>query len=162
MSDLKSVVETVFGPNGWLKENGFRHTDVQLRYALSVCDAVEHSKQLHAIAADTGVGKTLAYLVVASLHNIINSKRVVVAAHSIELLRQMEKELPLVEEITRELMGTAPQLEVKIGRQHYIDPERVERLLDRLKTDGACLTLRHTSFLEWAQKTSTSGTGLIS
>lgn len=162
MSDLKSVVEAVFGPNGWLKENDFRHTDVQLRYALSICDAVEHSKQLHAIAADTGVGKTLAYLVVASLHNIINSKRVVVAAHSIELLRQMEKERPLVEEITRALMGTVPQLEVKIGRQHYIDPERVEMLLDRQKSDGACLTLRHTSFLEWAHKTSMSGTGLIS
>lgn len=162
MSKLKELTSHVFSPDGWLIENGYRHTDVQLAYALSVCDAIEHSKQIHAISADTGVGKTLAYLVVSALHNALNNKRVVIATHSIELLRQIEKDIPIANRITEALTDTTVPFSTRIGKQHYLDPDRIELLYVNLVDEGVELTSKHHELLSWAKTSALAGSGLIS
>lgn len=162
MSKLKELTSHVFSPDGWLIENGYRHTDVQLAYALSVCDAIEHSKKIHAISADTGVGKTLAYLVVSALHNALNNKRVIIATHSIELLRQIEKDIPTANRITEALTDTTVPFSTRIGKQHYLDPDRIELLYANLVDEGVELTSKHQEFLSWAKTSALAGSGLIS
>lgn len=115
-------MEEFFSDNGRLSNsiNGYQSRAGQLKMALAIdallsCDTAEllDSPQLLVVEAETGIGKTLAYLIPA----IVSGKRVVVSTATKNLQDQiLFKEIPLLEK----LFGAKIPAEVVKGRQNYL------------------------------------------
>ncbi len=117
---LKSEMEKVFGKNGILAENlpHFESRKGQLEMAVAVEDALTGDNEggngkVLLVEAETGIGKTLAYLIPA----ILSGRRLIISTATINLQDQiLKKEIPLVSKVLNEKI---PALCVK-GRQNYL------------------------------------------
>ncbi|MCK9294089.1 MAG: ATP-dependent DNA helicase [Desulfobulbaceae bacterium] len=124
MDELLDKIKNIFSPGGILstKLPGFEARAGQLAMAMAVAqsfsgdDAVTPSAgsgPMLAVEAETGIGKTLAYLVPAALSN----QKVVVSTGTLNLQEQiLKKEIPFIKE------HIAPQLSALCvkGRQNYL------------------------------------------
>ncbi len=119
------TVDKVFRQEGVLSRRfpSFEHRDGQEKMALAVADALnaeaveDEDGRLQAkivvIEAETGIGKTLAYLIPA----LLSGRRVVVSTATLNLQDQIrDKDLPLVEEILDEPLSVL----VMKGRENYL------------------------------------------
>ncbi|MEW6518528.1 MAG: ATP-dependent DNA helicase [Thermodesulfobacteriota bacterium] len=124
MDELLDKIKNIFSPNGILsaKLPGFEARAGQLDMALAVAQSFSGaaaftpaggSGSMLAVEAETGIGKTLAYLVPAAL----SSQKVVVSTGTLNLQEQiLHKEIPFIRE------HIAPQLTALCvkGRQNYL------------------------------------------
>lgn len=88
------------------------------------CDAT-HGGQL-LVEAETGVGKTIAYLSAIGLRSVLHGERAVVSTYTIALQRQIidhdaVRAFDLVERAT----GKRPSIAVAVGLSNYVDADRV-------------------------------------
>lgn len=129
-------------------ENNFRLNPVQLDYAdhiergICASRATEDGGQLFA-EAETGTGKTIAYLVALGLNCVRRGERAIVATHTIALQNQIfqdggDKDIAL--RIIEQSTGTRLRLALRVGRRNFIDTDRTalvcERKRNRLKGSG--------------------------
>lgn len=116
-------LETIFGKKGRLKSivQGFELRDGQKAMAEAVAlslskdqfDTVDQRSNILVVEAETGIGKTFAYLVPA----VLSGKRIVVSTATLTLQDQvLEKDIPVVESITDQSISVTC---VK-GRENYI------------------------------------------
>lgn len=115
-------VKEIFQEGGKLASSlqGFETRDEQLQMAEAVADILTFGAQdnderaaLLLVEAETGIGKTLAYLVPA----LLSGQRIVISTATINLQDQiLKKEIPLLEDV---LEMAIPALCVK-GRQNYL------------------------------------------
>ena len=121
MNELVENIKKIFVPDGTLSQKlaGFEPRPGQLNMAVAVgrCFAngrsVEQTKNMLAVEAETGIGKTLAYLVPAAL----SGQKVVVSTGTLNLQEQiLTKEIPFIKE------HFAPDLSALCvkGRQNYL------------------------------------------
>lgn len=104
---------------------GFVPRESQTEMALAVADTLNGGSLL-AAEAGTGTGKSLAYLVPASLWAHANSRRVLVATHTRNLQDQLaKKDLPVI----GELLGESFHFSVLKGRSNYLCINRYRKLL---------------------------------
>lgn len=161
---MSKLIESVFSENGWLVQQGYTHNPIQSSYAVAIANAIKLGKGgICPIEAETGVGKTLAYLFVlaeVATHN----NRVIFATHSINLLKQIEKEIKLVDKYFEGIGKPMPLVCSRLGREHYVDPDKVYQLIDdRLTQEGRkVMTELEQQLVNWASRTIRSGNGLIS
>lgn len=130
-------MEKIFGPQGILATNlpGYESRPDQLTMALAVNDLfsipdeeLEDQAASLVVEAETGLGKTLAYLIPA----VLSGKRVVVSTHTRNLQDQiLHKEIPLI------LDYIDPTLKVMCvkGRQNYLCRYRWFQLVAEKKQD---------------------------
>lgn len=115
--------EDFFSENGLLSQYipGFEPRGVQRTMAEAVCQVMEHVEpdgevphaKLLLVEAETGIGKTLAYLVPA----LLSGKRVVVSTATLNLQDQiMNKEVPLLAKV----FGSELNVVCLKGRQNYL------------------------------------------
>ncbi len=122
MSELVESIKKIFTPHGTLSKKlpGFEPRPGQLDMALAVAqcftsgNTLEHAqKNMLAVEAETGIGKTLAYLVPAAL----SGQKVVISTGTLNLQEQiLTKEIPFIKEhFAKDLSALCVK-----GRQNYL------------------------------------------
>ncbi|WP_077326638.1 ATP-dependent DNA helicase DinG [Virgibacillus siamensis] len=117
----------------------------------TVYDAFESNN--HAlIEAETGTGKSLAYLLPAVYEAVRIKKRIVISTYTTQLQSQlMDEEIPLV----RSLLSFPFNVALLKGKQHYISLEKFERSLADNTSDNYDVVLTKAMILVWLTETET-------
>ncbi|TFG89418.1 MAG: helicase, partial [Gemmatimonadales bacterium] len=121
--DTEQVAE-LLAPGGKVSQalSGFEDRPEQLRMAFAVLDAF-NADRIALVEADTGTGKSLAYLVPALLWALANEERVVVSTNTINLQEQLfRKDLPFLQRAS----GLEFRVELVKGRANYLCRRRLE------------------------------------
>ncbi|MGI9293355.1 MAG: helicase C-terminal domain-containing protein [Pseudomonadales bacterium] len=140
---LREYVIHCFGASGWLEKNQqFVHEPAQLAYALSVVDWLEGdtATPIGLIEGGAGVGKSLGYLVPLLYRLATTSERACLATHTLflqdQLLDSATGDIAIAQEYLA-ASGLPPvRVEQLIGKQHFIDPVRLELMIGDLLEDG--------------------------
>jgi len=142
---------SILGENGIVarKLNGYEMREGQLRMCEAVARAIEDGRHL-LVEAGTGIGKTFAYLVPATLWASCEGKRVIVSTYTKTLQQQLiDKDLPFLHEALDGMFRYA----VAYGSQNYICLRR----LDSTMRHGVLASVEDMAQLEliaeWARKT---------
>ncbi len=142
-------LETLFGPGGPLSKNlpYYEYRPSQIEYARAVQEALSR-KKIALVEAQTGTGKTLAYLIPA----LQTGRRVIISTGTKALQEQLVfKDIPLL----REKLGIEFESILMKGRMNYLcllKQERVETepLLPDQESVGHFKTIR-----KWSSETDT-------
>lgn len=159
MSRIETLTKQAFAPDGYLAKRGFNYNPVQYEYAVGIAKNLNHKGKFNFYEASTGVGKSIGYLIPSLLYSAITSNRTIIATHTIQLQKQLiEKDLIVAQEYLDSISLSRPIVEQRIGMMHFVDPERVARLL---KTNSIADDEMHFAFLKWAVDCAMHGDGLI-
>lgn len=152
---VQEVVTQVLGESGMAVAEGYRYSvqqyDYALRCAAILCgyDQATNKTAIGMLEAATGLGKTLAYLTALFAYASVTGERCAVSTHSRQLQRQMlEKDAVNVGRWIQTLTGATLHIARRVGKQNYVSPSKVARLLSELpqarstKTDEGTNTLR--------------------
>ncbi len=144
MKELDDLVSACFSENGWLvSTKGYRYEPAQEAYAHDVAAWLTGSAETPAalIEGDTGVGKTLAYLIPLFIFVRLTGLRGVVATHTINLQNQMlESDVGIANEYLESCNLIPCIIQQLIGSQAFIDPVKVEYKLSSLRESGYVLS----------------------
>jgi ATP-dependent DNA helicase DinG len=91
-------IENFYAPDGVLSQGlpGYEHRPEQTKMARLLAEAFNEEK-VSVIEAGTGTGKSLAYLLPASLWSVRNKERVVISTNTINLQEQLiQKDIPFL------------------------------------------------------------------
>ena len=126
--DLIRQTEEIFSPKGILsRSRNFEFRPQQQEMAVAVARALADGEHL-AVAAGTGVGKSLAYLVPAILYAVANKKKAVVCTHTINLQEQLtQKDLPMLEQI----LPVKFSFTMLKGRANYLCTRRLQKAIQQ-------------------------------
>ncbi|GAB4073599.1 ATP-dependent DNA helicase DinG [Barrientosiimonas marina] len=117
----------------------------------TVYDAFQ-TKQHALIEAETGTGKSLAYLLPAVYEAVTTQKKVVISTYTTQLQTQLlEEEIPFI----RRLVPFSFDAALLKGKQHYISLEKFERVLASRESDNYDITLTKAMILVWLTETET-------
>ena len=140
MINFPELVHKCFSSDGWLASaKGFRNEPAQESYAMDVVAWLtgQADKPVALIEGDTGVGKTLAYLIPLFIFVRLTGLRGVVATHTINLQNQMlETDVGIANEYLESCDLLPCTIQQLIGRQAFIDPYKVEYRLKSLQESG--------------------------
>lgn len=121
-------------------EPGFTHNPVQIDYAQSVAQALGRPQgQLHYLEADTGIGKSLAYLLTLAdwWARDPGNRKIVLATHSRALQQQLASQ-DNARIVARYLdwAGLPPvDIRVRMGRANYVSHRRLATVLDTVRLE---------------------------
>ena len=133
---------------------GLHQNPVQQAYADFIAEGIEVARnggdarpggQLFA-EAETGVGKTIGYLVAAGLDCVEHGSRAIIATHTLALQHQIIEHLPNGEldpgcdmakalRIVELETGVRLKAALRIGRRNFVDPDRVQAVAERLRKE---------------------------
>lgn len=122
-------IDGVLGEEGTLAKiiENYEHRPQQINMARKIAESFNESKH-HLIEADTGTGKSIAYLVPAIQWAAKNNQRVVISTNTINLQDQLIKnDVPLL----KQAMDTEFRAEVMKGRSNYLCPRRLAAIRRR-------------------------------
>ena len=125
-SDFVERVRAIFAPDGLLaKARNFEYRPQQQEMAAAVAQTLEEERHL-VVEAGTGVGKSLAYLVPATLFALEKKKKAIISTHTINLQEQLlHKDIPIVKKI----LPVEFEAALMKGRQNYLCPRRLQRAI---------------------------------
>jgi len=154
-SNFVERVRAIFASDGLLaKARNFEYRPQQQEMAAAVARTLEEERHL-VVEAGTGVGKSLAYLVPATLFALKQKKKAIISTHTINLQEQLlHKDIPIVKKI----LPVEFEAALMKGRQNYLCPRRLGRAIQSANelfntTEQADLT----RLADWA-RTTTDGT----
>ena len=150
-SDFVERVRAIFAEDGLLaKARNFEYRPQQQRMAEAIARSLEEERHL-VVEAGTGIGKSLAYLVPATLFALEQKKKAIISTHTINLQEQLlNKDIPILKKI----LPLEFEAALMKGRQNYLCPRRLERALQQASelfttTESAELV----RLAEWARTT---------
>ncbi len=125
-SDFVERVRSIFAADGLLaKARNFEYRPQQQEMAAAVARTLEEERHL-VVEAGTGVGKSLAYLIPATLFALEKKKKAIISTHTINLQEQLiHKDIPIVKKI----LPVEFEAALMKGRQNYLCPRRLERAI---------------------------------
>lgn len=149
--DFPGRMKEAFGESGLLSgAKNFEYRPQQQQMAVAVAQALQESSHL-IVEAGTGVGKSLAYLVPATLHALEHGRKAIISTYTINLQEQLfHKDIPIVQS----LLPQPVRATLLKGRQNYLCPRRLVRALqssDDLFSNTQLTELRRLQ--EWSLKT---------
>ncbi|CDO02060.1 hypothetical protein BN988_00514 [Oceanobacillus picturae] len=117
----------------------------------TIYDAFQ-SRRHALIEAETGTGKSLAYILPAIYDAVISGQRLVISTFTTQLQTQLlEEEIPLI----RNLLPFPFKVALLKGKSHYISLEKFERELLSTEKDNYDITLTKAMILVWLTETQT-------
>ncbi len=127
-SDFVERVRAIFAEDGLLaKARNFEYRPQQQEMATAIARALEEERHL-VVEAGTGVGKSLAYLVPATLYAIEQKKKAIISTQTINLQEQLlHKDIPILNKI----LPIEFEAALMKGRGNYVCPRRLERALQQ-------------------------------
>ncbi|MGB8342561.1 MAG: helicase C-terminal domain-containing protein [Chthoniobacterales bacterium] len=125
-SDFVERTQTIFAEEGLLaRARNFEYRPEQQAMAAAVAQALEEERHL-VVEAGTGVGKSLAYLIPATLFAVERKKKAIISTHTINLQEQLlHKDIPIVKKI----LPVEFEAALMKGRQNYLCPRRLQRAM---------------------------------
>jgi ATP-dependent DNA helicase DinG len=125
-SDFVERIRAIFAPDGLLaRARNFEYRPQQQEMAAAVARTLEEERHL-VVEAGTGVGKSLAYLVPATLFALEKKKKAIISTHTINLQEQLlHKDIPIVKKI----LPVEFEAALMKGRQNYLCPRRLQRAI---------------------------------
>ena len=125
-SDFVERVRAIFAPDGLLaRARNFEYRPQQQEMAAAVARTLEEERHL-VVEAGTGVGKSLAYLVPATLFALEKKKKAIISTHTINLQEQLlHKDILIVKKI----LPVEFEAALMKGRQNYLCPRRFQRAI---------------------------------
>jgi ATP-dependent DNA helicase DinG len=125
-SDFVERVRTIFAPDGLLaKARNFEYRPQQQAMAAAIAAALEDQRHL-VVEAGTGVGKSLAYLVPATLFALEQNRKAIISTHTINLQEQLlNKDIPILKKI----LPLEFEATLMKGRQNYLCGRRLDRAI---------------------------------
>ncbi|MCT2537358.1 ATP-dependent DNA helicase DinG [Aquibacillus koreensis] len=147
------LLDTIY-PNGQSLSQlmkSYEYREGQREMSELIYDAFQMNQ--HAlIEAETGTGKSLAYLIPAIYEAITNRERLVISTHLTQLQTQLlEKEIPLLKRI----LAFDFDMCLLKGKQHYISLSKFEKELFSSGQDNYDITLTKAILLIWLTETNT-------
>ncbi|QHE52494.1 ATP-dependent DNA helicase DinG [Pontibacillus sp. HMF3514] len=150
---FQPYLDDLLGNDGSLSKNMERYEErgSQRTMATTIYDAFQ--SESHAlIEAETGTGKSLAYLLPAVYEAVTKQNRVVISTHTTHLQSQLlDKEVPLLH---KNLPFSFTSALFK-GKQHYISLKKFEFELYHGTSDNYDITLTKAMLLVWLTETDT-------
>lgn len=135
---LTALVEQCFSPDGWLVTQGYHHEPEQCRYAVDVARWIKSKGgQIELMEAETGIGKTVGYLIPMLLHLSQSGTRAMIATYTVNLQNQIIKggDLELALRYLDFCNLPRPRIEQVIGTSHYLNPSRLKEQLNGAEPD---------------------------
>ncbi len=128
----------------------FQERDGQFQMMDTVWQTLQKNSEI-AIEAETGVGKTLSYLVPAFFYAKQQKKKVLISTYTSHLMEQLrDQEVPKLEAIVKQPVRVA----LLKGARHYIDLDRFEELV-RAEDESYDETFSILQILVWLTRTKT-------
>lgn len=163
MSDLKyiSLVADMLSDGGAVVCVGGRYNAHQQDYANHIAKALISKDSTALLEANTGIGKSIGYLLPSLVYLSLNPKcnPIAISTHTRALQRQlMEKDIPLVIAAMNHAGIKIPSIAFRMGRQAFFSPTRLNDLIAGM--DEQSVTDEHKALVMFAQKSALSGTGL--
>jgi len=127
----ENEVLDIFHSRGILCENisNFESRAEQIEMVEKVCEAVNYSRIL-ICEAGTGTGKSLSYLIPASIWAVENKKRVLVSTHTINLQQQIfNKDMEIVSRVIRNYLEKDVNYSVLVGKGNYLCKKKLYDIL---------------------------------
>ncbi|KKE79362.1 ATP-dependent helicase DinG [Bacilli bacterium] len=155
-TDIQSFgdfLDVIYEENGTLQQN-MNHYEKRMgqrEMSEAVFDSFQGKK--HAlIEAETGTGKSLAYLIPA-IHNSVKSKqRIIISTYTTQLQSQLlDEDIPLLEKI----VPFPFQVALLKGKSHYISLEKFAHELQHGNKDNYDIILTKAMILVWLTETET-------
>ena len=165
--NLAELIHTAFNQHGIVVSLGGRYVKEQYQYAQAVGESLMRPNDaLAIIEAETGVGKSLGYLIPCLIFLSINSEanQIIISTFTRLLQKQiMHKDMPFAIQVVEQLGLTPASCAYRMGRQAFFCLERMEYTIEKLKAkhalnDAYCEQLDE--FLAFAVDSCTNGTGL--
>ncbi len=132
-------IEEIFIDGGLLSSifPGYHPRTEQIELAKKILYSLYNENHLLA-EAGTGTGKSFAYLMAATIWALENDKTVLISTNTLPLQHQlMEKDLPIVNQVMKQLGYEEFHYELAKGRSNYICKRRLENLIqDTLANDS--------------------------
>lgn len=139
-----SLVEDAFAADGpvAMRLDGYRQQTMQVEYAKEVARTLEHSKRrlktsVAVLEAETGIGKTLGYLVPLLIWVASTKSRAAISTASVHLQEQIlspNGNLSVALKVTEELTGVILSSANRMGMRHFVNPDRALQVLDERRT----------------------------
>lgn len=112
-----------------IEQIGLASRSPQIKFANTVEQVISEQK-IGLLQADTGVGKTLGYLIPALLHVARTGERLIIGVGTLNLIQQISnKEIHTALKVVKQETGKTLKVFSYLGRKHYISPERLEQAL---------------------------------
>jgi ATP-dependent DNA helicase DinG len=148
MPTLSEIVAAAFAAGGpvdaEMKKLGkaYRPNPQQIAYAKAVANSFENATpgigEVSLYEAETGVGKSLGYLVPMAVHCARTGQRGLVSTYTINLQTQlMGKDVPVAIAVAKAITGIQISAAVRKGRRNFLSPSRIVALMAAMATDGA-------------------------
>jgi len=83
------------------------------------------------IEGETGVGKTLGYIIPALLHNAMTGERVLISTFSLHLMKQVIDTMKLAQDVCSDITGVRPRFGIMKGWCNFIDPARARQMSEK-------------------------------
>lgn len=134
----KPTIEEVFAAGIDIANPLQPPAEVQLRYArhvgksLGCAGSHRHGQVL--IEAETGVGKTIGYLVPAMLEAVSRGGRIVVSTYTKSLQRQVIQDAGRVAEAVERVTGRRLRVARLVGKANFFDIDRVMEIADSIES----------------------------
>ncbi|MFC4557360.1 ATP-dependent DNA helicase DinG [Virgibacillus kekensis] len=146
-------LDDIYEKNGKLHQKliNYEKRAGQREMSETVYDAIQTGK--HAlIEAETGTGKSLAYLLPAVYDAVKSHKRILISTYTTQLQSQLiEEEIPML----RGLVSFPFNAAILKGMQHYISLQKFERTLSSNQGDNYDTVLTKAMILVWLTETET-------
>ena len=134
MKSIFDYVDAAFSESGIIVKLGGRYTAEQHEYAQGIAKClVSPDQSLGLLQADTGIGKSLGYLlpsaIFIALNPELNDKKIVISTFTRYLQKQIiDHDLPFIKKIMNELGLNIDQMLIayRMGRQSFFSVERVK------------------------------------
>lgn len=143
-----------------LKTIGLLPRKEQLALINSMAEALACPGKVHFKEAETGVGKSFSIMLCAALQAANTGGRVVIATHSYLLMKDLiEREYPRVQSLLLANNKAVPTISLKLGRQAFVSPSRLESCIYEWKATGKPHSqLQYAQeLLSWARQSDSSG-----
>lgn len=146
-------LDSIYEENGTLEMElpVYEKRDGQREMSEQIYDVFQQKK--HAlIEAETGTGKSLAYLLPAIYEAKRKAVRIIISTYTTQLQSQLlEEELPLI----KKLVSFSFNVALLKGKHHYLSLERFVRQLALEQNDNYDITLTKAMLLVWLTETDT-------
>lgn len=148
MPDLIDLTAKAFAPAGTLAQvlkrfdRPYAVNSKQVQYADLTAKAFLGDGDLRGIITclegETGVGKTLGYMIPMCLHLAMTQRRGLVSTHTLHLQRQIVgREFEVAAAVAKELTGVSLSIAPQKGRRNFVSVSRIQALRDALHEAGA-------------------------
>jgi len=137
-------------------------TDIQIKYANHVLSSLKcsivHDGGDVMIEAETGVGKTLGYLIPAAIKAIENNGRVIVSTYTKSLQRQVIDDAARMLTGIQRVTGRTLRVARLVGKSNFFDPDKVRRIREIAALDKAPDVIEvWDDLIKWIESQDSSG-----